>query len=49
MSVDDVCSFIESLELGDHKDAFREGSVDGTFLMQLTSEVIRLPSVSVIR
>eukprot|EP00903_Cladosiphon_okamuranus_P015481 g14292.t1 len=34
-TVDDVCRWLDTLQLGEYKQAFREGKVDGTFLGEL--------------
>ncbi|CAB1101509.1 unnamed protein product [Ectocarpus sp. CCAP 1310/34] len=34
-TVDDVCRWLDTLQLGEYKQAFREGKVDGSFLGEL--------------
>ncbi|CAN0053604.1 unnamed protein product, partial [Choristocarpus tenellus] len=34
-SVEDVCRWLDTLQLGEYREAFREGRVDGNFLVEL--------------
>lgn len=43
-TVNEVASFIESIDLADHAQSFKEGSVDGALFLQLTPEVSPSPS-----
>ena len=40
-TVDDVCRWLDTISLSQYKRAFREGSVDGSFLTELRSEDLR--------
>ena len=40
-TVEDVCRWLDTISLSQYKRAFREGSVDGSFLTELRSEDLR--------
>jgi hypothetical protein len=37
-TVEDVCRWLDTLRLGQYKQAFKEASVDGEFLLELREE-----------